>query len=304
MQRLKSHIILLAAAIFAAATAWASPNEPVQVDSLAPSTDNAELPLLRPVAQMFEVQIGSGKALDTYLSPITYRGIQTRLGYERTQAMKFNPERWVMRLQVGINYLNAHNPGKNHTMHSLNVDFLWGMMRRWRNVFGVNGLQFFVGPTIDFDGGATYCGMNSNNPVSAQIRLSAGVMPAIVYPVRLGKLPVTLRYEAQLPVLGAFFSPDYGETYYEIYVGNHSGLVHFGWWGNRFDMRNKVLADLHLGNTLLRVGYSGLIHTSYVSKISTRRFTHCFVFGLGGEWMSIKPGTGVSPAAKTISSMY
>ncbi len=71
----------------------------------------------------------------------------------------------------------------------------------------------------------------------------------------LGRLPLSLRYQPVLPVVGAFFAPDYGELYYEIYLGNHSGLAHCGWWGNYFALENLLTADLRLGSTTLRIGY-------------------------------------------------
>ena len=33
------------------------------------------------------------------------------------------------------------------------------------------------------------------------------------YNTRLSRLPITLRYQATMPLVGAFFAPDYGELY-------------------------------------------------------------------------------------------
>ena len=124
------------------------------------------------------------------------------------------------------------------------------------------------------------------------------------YGVKLLGVPITLRYQATLPVAGAFFSPEYEESYYEIYVGNHSGLAHFGWWGNRFDMTNLLTADLHLGSTVLRLGYRNRIETSWINHLNTQIFTHAAVIGVGGEWLSLRKGTQISGKSKIISAMY
>ena len=116
--------------------------------------------------------------------------------------------------------------------------------------------------------------------------------------------PLTLRYQPVLPVAGVFFSPDYGELYYEIYLGNHSGLAHFAWWGNYFMLDNHLTADLSLGATSLRLGYSGRIFSSKVNDIVTHVFTHAFVVGISGEWMSLNPRKGISADARIISATY
>ena len=66
------------------------------------------------------------------------------------------------------------------------------------------------------------------------------------YPLQIGRLPVTLMYQPSLPLAGIFFSPDYGELYYEIYLGNHSGLVHGAWPGNYRRLDQLITAYLHL----------------------------------------------------------
>lgn len=266
-------------------------------------SQGGEQEIVRPVSSFFMIDAGGASIKETYLTPLRYKGLGLRLGYERMQAMKFSPERWVMQLEAGCDYARVKNPTGNHIMHSLQVDFKWGMMRRWHDVLTPK-LQLAVGASTQFRGGVIYNAYNSNNPVSAKIHFSVGAMAMASYNVKLGKMPVTLRYEATLPALGAFFAPEYGESFYEIYLGNTSGLAHFGWWGNRFDMTNFVSADLHLGNTVLRVGYRGRIETSWVNNLSTQIFTNTAVLGVGGEWISVGRNKKVSEKAKFISAIY
>ena len=56
----------------------------------------------RPVASSFMVEGGASSILDTYLSPIKNSGAHVRLEYERLQAMRFNPDNWLMQLDTGI----------------------------------------------------------------------------------------------------------------------------------------------------------------------------------------------------------
>lgn len=266
----------------------------------AQATDS--VPVLRPVASMFMAGVGSARVLDTYLTPITYSGTSVSLAYAATQATGFAPEKWVRQLAVGIDYGRVKNPVGNNAMHTLMLEGQWGIMHRWNGVWH-RGLQLMLGGMTQLRGGVIYNASNSNNVVSVKARWSLGLMGMAVYNTRLGRLPMTVAWQASLPVAGVFFSPDYDESYYEMYLGNHSGLAHMGWWGNRFDMTNLVTADMHFGNTVVRLGYRNRVERSWVRNLNTRITTHELVLGVGGDVLSISR-KGLDNKAKIISSMY
>ncbi len=265
-----------------------------ECDSVAP---------LRPVASMFTAEAGRSTLLDTYLTPNRYGGIHLALGYTATQATGFNPERWVRRLHLGVDYAPVENPAGNSTIHSLMAEGRWSLMHRWHHVGGARNLQLMVGGLTQLRGGAVYNPSGSNNVVSARIHWSVGAAATGVWNVRWGRLPLTLSCDLALPLAGVFFSPEYDESYYEIYLGNHRHLAHFGWWGNRFDLDCSLNVDLHLGATIVRVGYRGRSERSWVNHLDTRLSTHAFVLGVGGEFLSV-PRRGIHPEARIISAMY
>ncbi len=269
--------------------------------ALAQDAEN-EKPL-RPVASIFSAQYGHATELDTYISPIKYGGNAVALGYEAQQAFGFDPQRWTRQLSIETDYSYTHNPAGNHDAHALMIDARWAMMRRWNNVLAPN-LQFQLGGETQFRGGVLYNAYNSNNLVSTRILWNVGFMGQAIYNTHIKRLPITLRYQVALPVAGVFFSPDYDEAYYEIYLGNHSNLTHFGWWGNHFDLDHTLSADLHLGNTILRVGYRNRINSSWTNNINTRSIAHYLVIGLGGEFLSVSPKKKAKVNNNFISSMY
>ena len=120
MSTIKNKVIALITATFATVLA-----------SAADIADTDSCTLLRPVNSIYSAEVGSASLLDTYLTPIRYTGINARIGYERMQAMKFAPEKWIMTLGAGVSYANVENRVRNRTMHSLMVDFAWGMLHRW-----------------------------------------------------------------------------------------------------------------------------------------------------------------------------
>lgn len=257
---------------------------------------------LRPVASMFSAQYGHATELDSYISPVKYGGHAVALAYEAQQATGFNPQRWTRQLSIETDYSYTHNPAGNHEAHALMVDARWALMHRWKDVITHN-LTLQLGGETQLRGGVLYNAHNSNNVVSARIHWNVGLMGQAIYNTHIKSLPITLRYQASLPVAGAFFSPDYDEAYYEIYLGNRSNLAHFGWWGNRFDIDHMLSADLHLGNTILRVGYRNRINTSWTNDINTRSIAHYLVIGIGGEFLSVSPKKA-RINNNLISSMY
>ncbi len=257
----------------------------------------------RPVTSAWTIGIGQARIADTYLTPLRYVGTTYSIDYERFQAMRFNPRRWIMRLDINAAYNEARNPARNAVIRNPALRASWAMM--WRtDIPAVSGLRIAAGGETGIDLGISYLARNGNNPVSARAAWTAGVTGMALYNLRIGRLPMTLRYQISLPLAGMFFSPAYGELYYEIALGNRSGLIHAAWPGNRFAMDNTVTADLRFGATALRIGYAGHILSGKVSNIVTRTLLHAVTIGVAGEWMSLSPSRRPSPEVTTIQAYY
>lgn len=257
---------------------------------------------IRPVTALYSFTAGSAHLTDTYLSPLKYSGWSAGLGYERWQAMKFAPERWSMNMNFALEADHTQNQARNATMWNFALDFSWRMFRRWN--LPLWGLVAGVGPDVSLELGCLYTSRNGNNPASAKASFTAGAAAYLGKRMKLLGKVTDLRYVTYMPLMGAFFAPDYGELYYEIWLGNHSGLAHFGWPGNFFRWNNKVSADFHFGNTILSAGYRCDVFSSKVNHITTRIITHSFVFSIGGEWISLSPSRKLPSKAKIINAIY
>ena len=225
---------------------------------------------------MLTVDVGYASVHDSYLTPITYDGLDLGLGLE---ALRETSHGWLWQLQVGADYNYVENPASNNHLDKLMGDITFDMQRRWKGVFSPR-LNLAAGPMTQLRAGIIYDAVNSNNPVSLRAHWNAGVTGMAAFDTRMWKLPVTLRWQVQLPVAGVFFAPEYDESYYEIYLGNRHNLAHLGWWGNRFDMTNYAGADLHLGKTILRVGYRARLEHWNVNHLKVHDVTHSLVLGL------------------------
>lgn len=244
----------------------------------------------RPVLSAYSVEVGTSHIADTYLTPLHYNGTNYAVSYERMQAMKFNPENWVMQLDTRVMFDNDENPTHNATMLNLEVEAAWAMMRRWKNPFGsVPHLTVGIGPGTSLRGGVLYLSRNGNNPASAKGAWTLNASAFATYNMRISKVPITLRYDVMLPVTGAFFAPEYGQLYYEIWLGNRSGIVRPAWWGNYFRIDNMLTADLRLGGTALRIGYHNDIISTKAHNIVSQRISHAFTLAVVTEWISLSP---------------
>lgn len=258
--------------------------------------------VVRPVASAYEVGVGCSNITDTYLSPLEYDGLEFSLRYERRQAMKFDPERWTMRLAGAVTMDKTDNPVRNASMWYAGLDLSWGMTHRWRLP---HNLIVSAGGSTSLDVGCIYSTRNGNNPASAKAAWTVNLTGELSWSTRLAGRKLLLRYQPTIPLTGVFFAPDYGELYYEIYLGNDDGLCHAAWWGNYFKMENRVTADWYLGsNTALRLGYQGNVLSTKVNDVTTKMVSHSVVLGVSGEFMSIAPGKVPHRDSRIISAIY
>lgn len=239
---------------------------------------------LRPVTTSWTVSAGSSHLADTYLSPLKYNGWSTTIGFNRLQVLPWkDANSWISRLDIKGNLDRALNPAGNATMWGAEFHAAWGAMKRWKLS---DRIFIGAGPSLRVEAGCLYSIRNSNNPASAKCAVTVDAIGFISWSHSIGKFAFTLSYQPSMPVIGAFFSPRYDELYYEIYLGNHSGLIHCAWWGTRFKLDNLVALDIHLGKASLRLGYDNSVMTSRVNNLTTRMIYHRAVIGYTASWLS------------------
>lgn len=256
--------------------------------------------IIRPVLSTFMIEAGSNHIRDTYLTPLKYKGWTGAISYERMQAMRFDPERWVMQLDGRLSLSRMLNPAKTALMWEIGFRPSWSMM--WRTKLP-QGFTLAAGGNIGAHLGVLYLPRNGNNPASAKASVTVGATGVAAWKGQIGRLPITVRYQPTLPLIGVFFSPDYDELYYEIWLGNHSGLAHCAWPGNFFRLDNLLTADLHFGATTLRVGYRCEVFSGKAGNIVNRAVEHSFVLGVSTELISLRARSTRTPDARIISAL-
>lgn len=229
-----------------------------------------------PVTSTYTIEAGGGSTLDTYLSPLKYTGPVLRVSGQWDKHPAWSVPSVSMQFNASLGAQFNKNPARTTREYLLELDFDWGLMKHW---LPTPDLTLGLGGAAELYVGGAYLPRNSNNPADAKASLGLSLKGMAAYSFRIGRLPVTACEQVSLPSLSAFFSQQYGEPYYEIYLGNHSGLIHCGWWGNAFAINNLLSATLHFRHIDLLVGYRWRVRSWYVCHINTQIVSHSFVVG-------------------------
>ena len=225
----------------------------------------------------FVLGIGSSHQLDTYLSPINYTGYQvsfvretlrmTRLAHRRVSFQSL----WQGTFSQTSNISGTATDLGGH----IGYDALWHY-----NWTPVQGLRLMAGGAIGADAGVLYNSRGGNNPVQGRVNIDLSASVMAVYKFRLWRQDLSLRYQANMPLLGVMFSPQFGQSYYEIGSGYADGNACFAYPGNAFSLWQQLTMDIPLGKyTVMRVGYLCDIRQSHVHGIKMHDRSHSFMIG-------------------------
>lgn len=238
------------------------------------SADTDSLTGRRPILSTYALEVGGGMIADTYLSPLRYHGTQLALSGDWSKALPWHRS-MSMSFKGRIEGMHLTNPAGNATEWQGSLSFDWLVRRGWEVT---DRLTLAAGGGIGFYVGCVYIPRNGNNPASAKAQLAMQGSLSASYRLHVGRVDMTLRDEAVSPLVGAIFSQHYGQPYYNIYLGNRSGLVHAAWWGNNFCVDNLLGVRLHFSSGDLGVGYRFRLYQQHVCNLDTRIATHAAVF--------------------------
>lgn len=238
----------------------------------------------RPTIHSTLLGIGGVHQLDTYLSPLEYSGPQLHFLHETMRRTYHADGRISVQTLWHVNFAytkNAPEKGRNLS-GDICFDAAWHYkLLETGSEQSASNFRLLLGPQIGFSAGALYNTRNGNNPVQAlaSIRLSASA--AAIYSFRLWRQPFTARYQLDVPLIGAKFSPNYGQSYYEIFsLGNYDHNVCATHLFNAFSTRHQLTLDIPLKIVSLRVGYLCDLRQSHVNEIKYHSYSHAFVFGI------------------------
>ena len=230
-----------------------------------------------PLFTALELNIGGAAWVEKPLSYFTFSGPGVSIGVEMMRAER-SDSKWVQQHQLrymfntGTMVISDKGGSKVHF-----GNYTFGMMT-YSTV--CPNFRLYYGPDLNVLGGIVNNVHAGNNPLTIKGDFSVGFTGMAVYDFKLGRLPVTARYQMSLPVLSAFIQTDQGYFAEGLLDGWRGGT-----WGSHFNMRNRLHADLHFSTWSLRLGYNNDIFTNYATPNHFQYVSHNFVVGFTGNLM-------------------
>lgn len=235
------------------------------------------------------VAVGATDILDTYLSQEKYKGTEVRY---MSHSLSTKPGSNLSRLIIhqGMAAFADNRSGNGGEMEGM-YNFQYGWLYNWRLYGG--RLRVTAGATADATAGFLYNTHGSNNPAQARLNINITPTASAAYTLRWGNTPLTISYELAMPLAGMMFSPNYGQSYYEIFSrGNYDHNIVPTYFGNAPSMRNMLTIDIGLGSNALRIGYLGDIRQAKPNSLKQHKYTHAFLIGFIRTIKTVKVKAG------------
>ena len=225
-------------------------------------------------AQM--IGVGAADILDTYLSPEKYSGTEVR--YVSHTLRRREGRRWLRMLVHQGSFAYADNrAGEGGEMMGM-YTFTYGVHYNWDFLGG--RLNVMAGGQADVEAGFLYNTRNGNNPAQARLSLNIAPSAAVRYRFKLWNTPFAARYEVSAPLFGVMFSPNYGQSYYEIFSrGDYDHNVVPTTVASHPSLRQMLTLDFTLGKTTLRIGYLGDFRQADVNNLKYHTYSNMFLIG-------------------------
>ncbi|MDH6355941.1 hypothetical protein M2132_002292 [Dysgonomonas sp. PH5-45] len=241
------------------------------------------------------IGVGNSNLYDTYLSILKYKGTSFHLMNERMRQTTWFDGKFTKQQTINLEFAFAENPYGNVNEYWAMLDYSLG---GHYNFYKTNKLRLSAGGLWNTAIGVLYNERNSNNPATARAYSNLQLSAIAFYKWNA----FTFRWQIDTPIAGILFSPQYGQSYYEISLGNTVNVVNFASLHNQRALRNYISVDVPINKVSLRFGYLGSFYQTKVHGIQTHTYSNSFMIGIVSESINLS-GNGIKKS-RVKSSFY
>ncbi len=232
---------------------------------------------VRAVEHVWLYGVGTTNVLDTYLSPQEYSGPSIGALHRSQRQARWGKGRVsVVGLYSGHAAMleTAREQGREWDGAATGA---FGWYYNWRPA---RGLRLAAGGLLEAELGFTYNTRNGNNPAQGRLGAALAASGVADYAFRLRRYPMAVRWQVDVPLVGAMFTPNYGQSYYEMFsLGHYDRNVRATHPLNAPSLRSLLTLNLAVGRATLSLGYLADIRQSEVSHLKRHHWSHRFVVG-------------------------
>ena len=232
----------------------------------------------------YQVGVGCTNILDTYLSQEKFHGVGVSLLTTRERPTAVGAggtdRRWGSLWQHQMHLSSAKDRAGNASVMEAMYKLCYG---RYLRIPIGDRIEIHAGALASAGLGFIYDTLGGNNPVQA--RLGIHVMPSAkgVCRFQMFRRAAALRYQLDLPLAGVVFSPNYGQSYYEMFsLGNYDHNIVPVTFASAPNFRQQIalLCRVHKSLTL-SIGYLGDYQQQSVNNLKQHVYDHAFLVGVG-----------------------
>ena len=231
--------------------------------------------------------VGYVNVLDTYLSPLTYQGPSLSVWHRSERLAKWGKGKVTVQGNFGgqASYIKSEADDDKAWDGNINAGVAWH--RNWRPV---ESLRLAAGGFLNLGMGFTYLLKGGNNPAQGRLHLEGGFSGIAEQDFHIRKYPMTARVQLDVPLIGAMFTPNFGQSYYEIFsLGHYDKNIRATHPFNAPCARFEATLRFPVAGAVLTAGYLGDVRQSHVNHLKHHAWNNAFVIGYVRQFQLIRP---------------